>query len=268
MSSRFLLGVFDSVYVVALTAWIGSILFFSFGVAPLIFRVLGDETGGRFVRAVFPRYYLWGAVAGAISLPAFVAGPLCFQEFRGPRVGVQALLILAGTLSMLYAGNSLTPAINEARDAGPAGLKRFENLHRRAVGLNALVMVGGVGLLIAFAVRGAPRTSGLAQLTPADQIEYDAAINRVIEDVEIKNGLRAPRVLEPGSAVERQGLVDGETVKEIEALYERKRLRDLDRRQRGGTANSVPRPDELPKPKRVLSPAEPVPTRSPSTGGQ
>ena len=112
MSSRFLLGVFDSVYVVALTAWVGSILFFSFGVAPIIFRVLGEQAGGKFVRALFPRYYLWGAIAGAIALPAFVAGPLCYHEFRGPMVGVQALVILAGILTMLYGGNSLTPAIN------------------------------------------------------------------------------------------------------------------------------------------------------------
>ena len=78
MSARFLLGVFDSVYVVALTAWVGSILFFSFGVAPIIFRVLGEQTGGKFVRALFPRYYLWGAIAGAIALPAFVARAAVF----------------------------------------------------------------------------------------------------------------------------------------------------------------------------------------------
>ena len=90
MSSRFLLALFDSVYVVALTAWVGSILFFSFGVAPIIFSVLGEQAGGKFVRALFPRYYLWGAIAGAIALPAFVAGPLCYPSSAEPMVGVQA----------------------------------------------------------------------------------------------------------------------------------------------------------------------------------
>ncbi len=56
MSARLLLAVFDSVYLVALTAWVGSILFFSFGVAPIVFPVLGAESGGKFVRALFPRY--------------------------------------------------------------------------------------------------------------------------------------------------------------------------------------------------------------------
>ena len=38
--------------------------------------------------------------------------------------------------------------------------ERFEQLHRRAVRLNALVLVMGLGLLVAFAIRRAPRTSG------------------------------------------------------------------------------------------------------------
>src|SRR4051812_50030011 len=126
VSARFLLGFFDSVYVIALTAWVGSILFFSFAVAPVIFTVLSPEAGSKFVRALFPRYYAWGAISGAVALPAYVAVPLCFPEFRGPRVGVQALTILAGILIMLYAGNSLTPAINAPRDAGPAGQRRVD----------------------------------------------------------------------------------------------------------------------------------------------
>jgi hypothetical protein len=226
MSSRFLLSVFDSVYIVALTAWVGSILFFTFAVSPIIFNVLGDQAGGKFVRVLFPRYYLWGAIAGAIALPSFVARPLCYQEFRGPMVGVQAMVILAGTLSMLYGGNSLTPAINRARDAGSPGQKRFEQLHRRAVGLNAFVLVVGLGLLIAFALRPAPRRSGLVELAPAEQVRYDAAVNRVIEEVEAGYGMRPPRVPAPGEPTERDPIIDDETVKEIEALYDRKRLRD------------------------------------------
>ena len=41
MSPRFLIGVFDSVYLVALCARVGSVLFFSFAVAPMVFTVLG-----------------------------------------------------------------------------------------------------------------------------------------------------------------------------------------------------------------------------------
>ena len=95
----------------ALSAWMGSIMFFSFVVVPTIFSVLGPEAGSRFVRALLPRYYMWGAIAGAVALPACVAAPLCFPEYRGTGVGIQAMVILTCTLIMLYAGNSLTPAI-------------------------------------------------------------------------------------------------------------------------------------------------------------
>ena len=222
MSSRVLLALFDSAYVIALSAWVGSILFFSFGVAPVIFSALGEAAGGKFVCALFPRYYLWGAIAGAIALPAFVAGPLCYHEFRGPMVGVQALVILACTLCMLYGGNSLTPAINQARDAGPAGHDQFNRLHRRAVRLNGLVLLAGIGLLIAFAARPAPRTSGIVELTPAERARFDSGVNRVIQDVEARYGLRPPRKDTPDEPGGRDPLIDDETVAEIESFYAKK----------------------------------------------
>jgi hypothetical protein len=174
VTARFLLALFDTVYLLALTSWVGSILFFSFGVAPIVFKVLGAEAGGRFVRALFPRYYAWGATSGAIALPAAMGVPLSFPELRHPRVLIQAGVILAATLIMLYAGNSLTPAINAARDAGPPGDARFQRLHRLSVRLNALVLLMGVGLLIAFANRPVPATAGIIEPTPVERAERAA----------------------------------------------------------------------------------------------
>ena len=37
--------------------------------------------------------------------------------------------------------------------------------------------------------RPAPTTSGIVELTPRERARYDAAVNRVIEDVEIKYGI-------------------------------------------------------------------------------
>jgi hypothetical protein len=237
VSARFLMGLFDSVYLMALTAWIGSIPFFSFVVAPVIFRVLGAEAGGKFVSALFPRYYAWGAIAGAVALPAFVAVPLCYPEYRGPLVGIQSLAILLCIMIMLYAGNGLTPAINAARDAGRSGLERLQRLHRRSVQLNSLVLVIGSGLLIAFANRQAPRTSGITELTPAERVRFDAQINQAIKDVESKYGLR-PKQSHPGAELNpTRSMVDAAAVKEIESYYEQKRARELSRR---GTMSASP----------------------------
>jgi hypothetical protein len=173
MTTRYLLGLFDSIYVLCLAAMAGGIVFFTFVVAPVIFRVLGPEAGGRFVRALFPRYYLWNAILGSIALPAFVAGPLCFPEYRGIAVGIQAGLLLGCILSMLYGGNSLVRQINQARDEGASSHARFERLHRRSVVLNAAVMVAAIGLLVAFACRPGPRTEGIVELSPIERVRRE-----------------------------------------------------------------------------------------------
>jgi hypothetical protein len=236
VTSRYLVALFDSAYIVAMTAWVGSILFFSFGVAPIIFKALGAEAGGKFVRALFPRYYLWGAISGAVALPSMVAVPLCYPEYRGPMVGVQALAIIGCILIMLYAGNSLTPAINKARDAGPSGHMRFQQLHRRSVRLNALVLVVGLGLLVGFATRPAPITSGIIEMTPLERLRYDEAANRVIQDTEAKYGLRPPRAAESDQPADPGPIIDAETVKEIDSIYAQKRLRDDARAKRRAAA--------------------------------
>ena len=61
---------------------------------------------------------------------------------------------------MLYCGNTLTPAINAARDEGPSSADRFDRLHKRSVNLNGAVLLIGIALLIAFASRRVPDEAG------------------------------------------------------------------------------------------------------------
>jgi hypothetical protein len=170
----FLRTLFDSVYVLALAVWVGSVAFFTFGAVPVVLRVLGADAGGRLVRALCPRYYVWGTVCGAVALPAAVGVPLSFPEYRAPAVGIQALAILAGTLIMLYAGNSLTPAIDAAVKAGPAAEVRVARLRRRALVLNGVALAIGAGLLVAFANRPAPRSTGIVEPSPRERARLEA----------------------------------------------------------------------------------------------
>ena len=264
MPARFLLGVFDSAYLLALTAWVGSILFFSFGVAPMIFTALGAESGGKFVRALFPRYYAWGAICGAIALPASVAAPLSYPEYRGPAVGIQSLVIVACIMVMLYAGNSLTPAINAARDAGLEGRARFERLHRRSIWLNMIVLIAGIGLLIVFANRPAPKTSGISELPPGDRARFDAELGQVIEQVETKYGFRRGQAAAGGSAVTPGTVVDSEMVKEIESYYQQKRLRDLSRKRQSQGGQEAAEGERLDR----SAPAGPAAQESGKTRGE
>jgi hypothetical protein len=183
VSARALLILFDTVYLVALSVWVGSALFLAFGVMPIISKVLGTEAVAKFERALLPRYYTWGATAGAVALAAFVSGPLSVPEFRGFRVAWNSGLLLAGTLIMLYCGNSLVPTVNAASDTGPNGQGQLERLRRRSVWLNGAVLLIGLILLAAFASRPAPTTPGIVELSPEELARReDAQYQKILDE--------------------------------------------------------------------------------------
>jgi uncharacterized membrane protein len=169
MDARTLLLVFDAIFLLGMTAWLGSLLFFSFGVAPIIFRVLEPPQAARFVRALFPRYYAWGATSGVIALASFTSGVLVRPEFRGFGALVQIVLLLMGILINLYCGNVLTPQINAARDSGPDQADRFDRLHRRSVRLNGLMLLAGVVLVVLHASRPEPTGPGVTEPNPTER---------------------------------------------------------------------------------------------------
>jgi uncharacterized membrane protein len=187
VQARLLLKIFDSVYLFSLATWVGSILFFSFGIAPIIFKVLDANSAAKFVRALFPRYYAWGVVSSGIALPAFLAVPLAFPELRGPMVAVQAMIILASLIIFMHCGQSLTPQINAARDAGPEGKEKFDRLHKLSVKLNAIALVLGIVCLVMFATRAIPKTDGIVEMTPTERLQYESQFQRTFEQA-IKDG--------------------------------------------------------------------------------
>ena len=115
LTARHLLTLFDSVYLAALSTWIGGAIFFTFVLAPD--SVQDDGAPNRRWRS-FERFIRAITSAARLREPshcaAFVAGPLCYHEYRGAMVGVQAMVIIGAILLMFYGGNSLTPAIRTA----------------------------------------------------------------------------------------------------------------------------------------------------------
>ena len=234
MQGRLLLAIFDSVYLFSLAAWVGAILFFSFGVAPIIFKALDPKSAARFVRTLFPRYYAWGVVSSSVALPAYLGVPLSFTEYRGWWVGVQAMLIVASILIFLYCGNTLTPAINLARDAGPDHEAQFERLHKRSVRLNAVALLLGIVLLVSQATRRPPRTEGIVEMTPQERLSYDGQTLDYLN----KTMAREPIPTSPEAAPGRFSL-DGPARKEIDDLVAAKRESEA-RKRRVRTPDDAP----------------------------
>ena len=113
----------------ALGLLIGGMGFFSFIVAPTAFRVLPEADAGRFVRGLFPHYYLFVIAASALSVVGLI----------GPSP-VGSKIMVGVLISAVVVRQLLMPAINRARDrwmAGDAGAKRtFGLLHGGSVVIN------------------------------------------------------------------------------------------------------------------------------------
>ena len=145
------------VTVAALGLWLGAMSFFAFVVAPAAFSTLDREAAGRFVGAVFPKYYAVGLGVGLIALASVVVRVLG----RGVRPldwVPMGLLVLMLALT-LYAGAVVLPAAHAAREAvraagaDPTAAAGFARLHRLSSVLNVIVMLAGMVTLIMEAVR-------------------------------------------------------------------------------------------------------------------
>ena len=141
----------------AVAVWLGVMGFFAFVVAPVAFRALERAAAGRFVSAVFPRYYALGFALGLVALfglgVRWVGGG--WRGLDWLTAGA-VLLMLALTL---YAGAVVLPAAHAAREAAraapadTAAAIGFARLHRLSSILNVIVMASGILVVVVETVR-------------------------------------------------------------------------------------------------------------------
>jgi hypothetical protein len=140
--------VINFIYLLSLVCWVGSIIFFSFFVAPVVFKNLEREKAGELVGIIFPRYYMIGYVSGVTVLGVFLlTGP----ESVGLKWCAWGIMML-GTASAGLAVNPrakiLKEKLKEASETERPDLEaRFKSLHSLSVKLNAAVLFAGLWLL-------------------------------------------------------------------------------------------------------------------------
>ncbi len=119
----------------------GGMLFFASFMAPLVFIKLPAEIAGKFIREVFPYYYL---VFGFLSLLLALLMVLNSNKWF-------ITVVLANVLAFAVARQWLMPAINAARDALLQGNayanQKFIILHRASVMVNSLQLLSFVLIL-------------------------------------------------------------------------------------------------------------------------
>ena len=109
---------------------LGIMLFFSFAVAPVIFKVLKENDARKFVRTIFPYYYLINLIlVSLICIYLFYRNFISFDFY---------LLVIVATL-FAFSLFVLMPMINNARDKGRE--KKFKYLHAASVIINFLQII-------------------------------------------------------------------------------------------------------------------------------
>jgi hypothetical protein len=124
---------------------LGGMLFFPIVVAPIVFTSLPEVEAGRFLRSMFPRYYLFMITLSALAFALYQVGV-------GLVLSVPATVCFGVALSTLWVRQSLVPRINDARDAQLSGDAtagtRFDRGHKLSVTINMLQLVGLLVILL------------------------------------------------------------------------------------------------------------------------
>ena len=116
---------------------LGMMIFFSFVLAPMIFKILDAENAGKFVRKIFPYYYFVNLIFLSIAVILFIIIS---------SIGLSFYITLALAISFIFAQFILMPMINKLKDNNEE--KKFKYAHGTSVLINFIQMIGLIYLLI------------------------------------------------------------------------------------------------------------------------
>ena len=116
---------------------LGMMIFFSFVLAPMIFKILDAENAGKFVRKIFPYYYFVNLIFLSIAIILFII-------ISSLEINFYITLVL--TISFIFAQFFLMPMINKLKDNNEE--KKFKYAHGASVIINFIQMIVLIYLLI------------------------------------------------------------------------------------------------------------------------
>ena len=137
-------------YNLAVSCWLGGAALFTFLLTPMIFAAYSRDLAGNIVGLLFPGYFRWGLICGAVAL-------LCKIVLRG-RFTLAACLVI-GLMLLLTAGQTfliepraadLKREIRSFETTPPDHPLRaqFRKLHGFSMAANLAVIAGGVVLVL------------------------------------------------------------------------------------------------------------------------
>ena len=116
---------------------LGTMVFFSFVVAPVTFTTLNEENARKFIRKIFPYYYLFNLIISILTILSFII----IKKFS-----IDFYLISLIAILFIISNFVLMPLINKYRDTNQD--KKFKYSHFISVVINFVQMIILVILLI------------------------------------------------------------------------------------------------------------------------
>jgi uncharacterized membrane protein len=144
-------------YVLTLAVWIGSIVFFSFAVAPTVFKTLKPEDAAALIRRIFSKYYVIGIGCAAVGIVCI--GLMLADHSFSKWPAILSLLLLAGMgATDVWLRQGVMPHMNDLRDRRAAVEssgsppheeldREWKALHRLSVQMNGVVLLCGLVLV-------------------------------------------------------------------------------------------------------------------------
>ena len=140
--------IFNFIYLLSLVVWIGSIVFFSFFVAPVVFKTLEREKAGELVGIIFPRYYKVGYVCGTLIFLSFLISGAEEIGLKWCAWGTMCLTsVLAGVVVNPKAKLLKEKIKSVTEEEKPKIEAKFKSLHSFSVKLNAVTLFSGLWLI-------------------------------------------------------------------------------------------------------------------------
>ncbi len=116
---------------------LGIMVFFSFVVAPVTFTTLNEENARKFIRKIFPYYYLFNLIISVLIILSFII----IKKFS-----IEFYLISLIAFLFVISNYVLMPLINKYRDSNQDN--KFKYSHFTSVVINFIQMIILIILLI------------------------------------------------------------------------------------------------------------------------
>lgn len=148
-----MLNTLKFILLMSIVVWVGSLIFFTFFVAPSIFKVLPGELAGELVKSLFPKYWAIGYISGILSLAALLGISFIEKGFPAARILILSLM----TALTFYSGMVIAPKAEEVREKAkqiqdPVKKeelgKEFKKLHFESYAFNMAVLVSGITFVL------------------------------------------------------------------------------------------------------------------------